>query len=48
VNCQGSVQIYGISISTGDVVLSGAVRGTVDFGTGEISGANGFLLELSQ
>jgi hypothetical protein len=48
VDCQGSVQSFGISISNGDVVLSGAVRGTVDFGTGEISGANGFLLELSQ
>jgi hypothetical protein len=48
VDCQGSVQFYGVSISNGDVVLSGAMRGTVDFGTGEISGPKGVLLELSQ
>jgi hypothetical protein len=48
VDCQGSVSLFGVSISNGDVVLSGAMRGTVDFGTGEISGPKGVLLELSQ
>jgi hypothetical protein len=48
VDCQGWVRYSGISISNGDVVWSGAIRGTVDFGTGEISGPKGVLLELSQ
>ena len=48
VDCQGSVTVWGITVSNHDVVLSGSINGTVDFGTGKISDANGYLLQLSQ
>jgi hypothetical protein len=48
VDCQRSVTIRGIAVSNHDVVLSGLMNGTVDFGTGKISDANGYLLQLSE
>jgi hypothetical protein len=46
-DCNGKVDPAGIALSKHNVVLSGAMAGTVDFGRGEVPEAAGFLLELA-
>ena len=46
VDCQGSVVTYGLTVSNHNVVISGGMSGSVDFGPGPVS-ASGFLVELA-